>query len=65
MNSFLDKYEKTSWVDISSRIELSTRDDVENALKTDGRCGLGIAVGKQERLRTPMGIKSRRRGCCV
>ena len=30
MNSFLDKYEKTSWVDISSRIELSTRDDVEN-----------------------------------
>ena len=40
MNSFLDKYEKTSWVDISSRIELSTRDDVENALKTDGRCGL-------------------------
>ena len=40
MNSFLDKYEKTSWADISSRIELSTRDDVENALKTDGRCGL-------------------------
>jgi 2-iminoacetate synthase len=41
MNSFLDKYEKTSWVDISSRIELSTRNDVENALKTDGRCDLG------------------------
>jgi 2-iminoacetate synthase len=28
-------------VDISSRIELSTRNDVENALKTDGRCDLG------------------------
>jgi len=40
MNSFLDKYENTSWANISSRIELSTRDDVESALNSEGRCGL-------------------------
>ena len=40
MNSFLDKYENTSWADISSRIELSTREDVESALNSEGRCGL-------------------------
>jgi len=40
MNSFLDKYENTSWANISSRIELSTREDVESALNSEGRCGL-------------------------
>ncbi len=40
MNSFLDKYENTSWSDISSRIELSTREEVESALNSHGRCGL-------------------------
>jgi 2-iminoacetate synthase len=40
MNSFLEKYENTSWANISSRIELSTREEVESALNTEGRCDL-------------------------
>ncbi len=44
MNSFLDKFEKSSWADVAQKIKSSTNEDIENAIHSGTRCGLdGLA----------------------
>ena len=44
MNSFLDKFEKSSWADVAQKIKSSTKEDIENAIHSGTRCGLdGLA----------------------
>jgi 2-iminoacetate synthase len=40
MNSFIDLFEKTSWKAISSKIQSTSRQQIENVLSSGGSCGL-------------------------